>query len=513
MKKFIYITIFITLFSYLSMAQETTVWLHGSKNDAEIIKKKAQIEARGFKVFVNDDAERTKRHSAKLTPSGDEKFDRIFEEARSLMDKEEWKKATAKFNEIVCDCPENKRVDAALYWLAYCYQKQKMSKEASATIERLLKNFPDSSWADDARVMKYQIAPANNWAVAGTARSGQNIASAPSVYTVNQANNLLTEAVVAESHTFSQQTQLDREDEIRLAAFQSLFANDPKKAIEALGRLLQPESKASEALKREVLRTLRGSRFYGFRYPGSSANSEITPTILVTQINPILRDILVKSFQNQPNIKIRSEIIYSIANINDEPSVNYLAQLYPTESNKDLKKAIINSFVSGTYTFVGGQAFTPLESLNGLTLVGKAETEQTLTTTASAQSGTGSNQNPKTNPVRELRFNKLLEIFRSEKELELRRLALGNIQRFAGWSTRDGMIDSLAQMYDSETDEQFKISIIYSFSNLPKNTQATNKLLNIAKSDKSDKMRLEAIRALRNNNSPEVTRFLEDLIQ
>jgi tetratricopeptide (TPR) repeat protein len=442
--------------------------------------------------------------------SGDEKFDRIFREARELFDKEEWAKAAAKFNEIVCDCPEKSYVDSAFYWLAYSYKKQKMYQEANQTIDRLLKNFPNSSWADDARVLRYEAAVT----ISGIATApGQNFSrvAVPRVPPIAQTN-IFTEVGVGEVYGLSQKVQLDREDELKLAAFQSLIANDPKKGVEAVGRLLQSTSKASETLKREVLRSLRGSRFITSRYPTNGfATAEVTPTVLVTQINPILREILVKGFQTESNLNIRSEIIYSIANINDEQSYTFLAQLYPNESNKDLKKVIINSFVSGPQSFISGQAYSQFEYWNGSTWANNAT--ELATVQGSTTGIVGANQTPKTNPIRELRFNSLMTIFRNEKDLELRRLAFGNIQRFAGWSTRDGMIDNLSQLYDSETDEQFKISIIYSFSNLSKNQQATSKLLDIAKNDKSDKIRLEAIRALRNNKSPEAIKFLEDLIQ
>jgi len=107
---------------------------------------------------------------AKYVSSGDEKFDRIYREARDLHDKEQWKQAIEKFKEIVCDCPDKKYVDAAFYWLAHSYKKVKMFKEARETLERLMKNFPDSSWTDDARVMIFELSRA----------SGQNIYTANS---------------------------------------------------------------------------------------------------------------------------------------------------------------------------------------------------------------------------------------------------------------------------------------------------------------------------------------------
>jgi tetratricopeptide (TPR) repeat protein len=522
MKKFIYGIAFIALSSCFISAQETTVWLNGSKSDAEIIKKKTQIESKGLKVLINDFAGREKRQSLKEVASGDEKFDRIFREGRELMDKEEWAKAAAKFNEIACDCPDNKQVDAALYWLAYCYKKQKMYKETNATIERLIKNFPDSDWADDARVLSLQIYPTTRPTGARTVSSGQGVSSSsPLIY---EQNKLLAEArLLSEynktqaefnaltSYGVGQQTTLDREDEIKLAAFQSLLANDSKKAIETLGNLFGSGSKASENLKLQILRTLRGNRFsYRTANVDGVFTTEPSSTTIVNEINPLLRDALMKAYQNESSVKVRTEILYSIANINDETSVNYLGQLYSSESNKDLKKSIINSFAVVPYN-TAFSGFTTLEAVG----VAKAVAGQNTVTPAPRAAQTTNNtlsKNTDTNPVRELRFSKLMDIFRSEKDVELKRLAFSTMQRFKGWSGKAGMVDMLSQLYDAETDDNFKMSIINSFSNLSGNSQATNKLLDIAKNDKSDKMRLEAVRALRNNNSPEVIKFLQSLI-
>lgn len=441
---------------------------------------------------------------------GDENFDRIFRQARELMDNEEWAKAVEKFNQIVCDCPEKKQVDAALYWLAYCYKKQKMYKETNATIERLLKNFPDSTWTDDARVLIYQTYAAAAQPAITTIGPGQSYSGSAPVALVNQ--NKLLDLAVTGTYTLAQEKQLDREDEIKLAAFQSLLAADPKRAIEVLGEMLQANSKAGETLKIQIIRSLQGSRFGLTRSVNGLSTYELTPTTVVTQINPLLRDSLVKGYQSETNPKIRTEILYAIAKINDEASVNYLAQLYSTESNKDLKKAIINSFTLVPYTTLNGYfvPFTATVNVAGTAAKAKMEAE----TVAASRAQPGQNKTDNTNPVRELRFNKLMEIFRAEKDLELKRFAFSGLQRFVGWSNREGMVDLLVQMYDAVTDdENYKVSIINSFSSLSQNTQAVNKLIEIAKNDKSDRLRLEAIRALRNNNSPQVIKFLEDLIK
>lgn len=406
----------------------------------------------------------------KYSVTEDEKFDKIFREGRDLIDKEEWAKAAAKFNQIVCDCPDKQYVDAAFYWLAFSYKKQKMYKEMNEAIDRLTASFPNSSWIDDARVMKYE----SGMTVYAIAASRPSAGGYPSVNGVpmavagNAADTILAT---------SPQTPLDREDEIKLAAFQSLLSANQPRAIEVLGELLKSGSKASETLKREILRSLRNQGAFAAdvntRLLTYSNSVNAVPKVK-DQILPQLRETLFKGYRNESNVKVRSEIIYTLSSLNDEESTNYIVQLYSSEQNKDLKKAVINSF--------GGSQFYAL-SVAG---------------------------NP--NLLKKPNFDKLFEILRTEKDAELRRLALSNLQRFSAWSTNAGMIETLSQIYDSEADEEFKTSIIRSFT-ASKQKQAYAKLLEIAKKDKNDKLRLEAIRALRSSSDPEVAKFLESLIK
>ncbi|HJP90549.1 MAG TPA: tetratricopeptide repeat protein, partial [Pyrinomonadaceae bacterium] len=81
----------------------------------------------------------------------------VFRSARDLITDGEWSKAQEKFNEYVSSFPNEKNVDAALYWLAYAQNKLGRYEQARVTIERLLEKYPNSSWRDDARVLLAQI--------------------------------------------------------------------------------------------------------------------------------------------------------------------------------------------------------------------------------------------------------------------------------------------------------------------------------------------------------------------
>ena len=416
-------------------------------------------------------------------------FDKKFREGRDLIDREEWARAAEKFREAVEKYPGGKSADAALYWLAFCHKKQKQFKEADAALDRLLKLFPASSWVSDARVMKMEIAAplgrihtgGGATTLYGAAASSGSPATASQLYSqlykvagagaVSPAfyENLHNGGVSATAA----RTPLDREDEIKIAAFQSLLAADQKRAIETMGEILKPDSKASETLKQEVLRVLRSPRLsrrsettiFDFNSGGGIAKEFV----------PLLRDTLAKSFQNEKNLKIRKEIVYAMANTGDG-AADQLKNLYAAEKDSEIKRAIINSFSnSGSgfyYNFAASNA-----------------------------------------PNRKIESDLLLEIVRTEKDAELRALAFNNWQRFQNWSANKEAIDLLASLYDSEADETFKISIIRAFAAAAKQNQAIQKLLNIAKNDRSDKLRLQAIYSLRNSKEPEVLKFLEDLIK
>ncbi|MEJ7861275.1 MAG: HEAT repeat domain-containing protein [Pyrinomonadaceae bacterium] len=415
-------------------------------------------------------------------------FDKKFREARDLIDKEEWARAAEKFDEVINKYPNNKSTDAALYWLAFTYKKQKQFDKSNAALDRLLKKFPSSSWADDAWVMKVQTSSSlgqvyfSSLGASSPNNSLGAFATEPSGIAAQVEALKSAQASFAQTLKTAARTPLDREDEIKIAAFQSLLSADPKRAIEIMGDILTTNSKASETLKLEILRVVRTPRL-SVTTPAMGLLTNRINTLNLNQFTPLLRETLVKSFQNESNIKIRKEIIYTLASFKDDQSANYLAQLYSSANDKEIKKAIINSFGSGYSNF-----YYSSSKINA----------------SGFSAGTASN--------RKIEFDKILEIIRTEKDSELRNLAFSVLKRFPDWSAREGVIEMLAELYDTAPDEPIKINIIRILADT-KQAQASKKLLEIAKNDKSDKLKLEAIYSLRTSNNPEVLKFLEELIK
>ncbi len=97
----------------------------------------------------------------------------VFRSARDLITDGEWAKAQEKFEEYVTTYPNEKNIEAALYWLAYTQHKLAKYDQCRSTIDRLLQKYPNTTWREDARVLLAQVPGA--YAIAATQTSRDDI--------------------------------------------------------------------------------------------------------------------------------------------------------------------------------------------------------------------------------------------------------------------------------------------------------------------------------------------------
>src|ERR1041385_2145425 len=81
----------------------------------------------------------------------------VFRSARDLITDGDWAKAQAKFDEYVTQFPNEKNLDAALYWMAYADYKLAKYEQCRSTLDKLLQKYPSTNWKDDARVLLAQV--------------------------------------------------------------------------------------------------------------------------------------------------------------------------------------------------------------------------------------------------------------------------------------------------------------------------------------------------------------------
>src|SRR5690349_23725065 len=81
----------------------------------------------------------------------------VFRSARDLITDGQWARAQEKFSDYISSYPNEKNLDAALYWMAYAQQKLAKYDECRTTILRLMEKYPASSWRNDARLLLAQV--------------------------------------------------------------------------------------------------------------------------------------------------------------------------------------------------------------------------------------------------------------------------------------------------------------------------------------------------------------------
>ncbi|HUK91794.1 MAG TPA: HEAT repeat domain-containing protein [Blastocatellia bacterium] len=383
----------------------------------------------------------------------------VFNKGRDYIQDEKWADAVQMFDQFIKGYPHNAKTDAALYWLAYSLKKQEDFRKADAALQELFKDYPKSSWINDARAMAAEIGP--RLEAANTAVEGRN--SDP--------------------------------DEIKMAALQGLFMSNPERATAIASEILKPGSSAHPNLKRAALSLiaqnggkqaeaileglvrnesdpqLRGEAIFWFGKTGGDHALDVLKELAASQTDaevaksaafaisqsdsPRAAQILKEMAHSSRSQEVKQTAILCIARLMGEKAVDDLLEIYNSDHNPQ----------------VGGQVIFALGQIGGQRV--KAE---------------------------------LLKIAKTGYDPEVRRqaiFALGN---------SDGATDELVALYDSESDIEIKKQIVFSLSRSDEK-KAINKIIDIARNDKSSVLKREAVMCLGRSKDPDAEKFLEEILK
>lgn len=203
-----------------------------------------------------------------------------FREARDLVNAGEWSQAEERLNRFVTEFAADREVPAALYWLAFAHKQQDEFPAADGVLTRLIDRFPQSPWAADARAMRVEIAP--------------------------RLKNL---QVIEQGVT-------DSNEEIKLAALQSLFEARPERAVAIATGLLKTGSGASRVMREGALELL--------------ADAEVAEAVPA----------LVEVARSDPDQRLRVEAIDALAEIESERAETSLIELARTGDFETRRRAL-----------------------------------------------------------------------------------------------------------------------------------------------------------------------------
>jgi HEAT repeat protein len=263
-----------------------------------------------------------------------------YESGKNALDNHNYEKAVETFDRVINARTPSSRADGAHYWKAYALNKLGKRDEALATLAELSKQFPQSSWLNDANALKAEV------------QQGKGQAISPE----NQAD-----------------------EDLKLYAINALINSDADRAVPLLEGLLS-NPKMSPRLKERALFVLAQSRsdkaheIVG-RYAKGGSNPDLQLTAvqylgtyrskesrqLLSEVYTSVNDVNVKravlrSFEmsrdiehltaiakSEQNVELRREAIRQLGNIRDEQTTASLVAIYGTESDKEIKTEILSS--------------------------------------------------------------------------------------------------------------------------------------------------------------------------
>ena len=390
-----------------------------------------------------------------------------FRQGRDMIADEKWAQAERVFNEFIKSYPTDKNVDAAWYWLAFALKREGKFKETNVALERLIKNHPKSSWINDARAMRVEIAP----------------------------------QLGAEGIEITQQAEKSDTDEVKILALQSLMTLDSQRGTEIATNILKPGSASSVRLKGSAMSLLG-------RYGAKTA-----------------LPVLSAMARNEADPGLRKRAFSALAGIDDDAALEPLKEVAMTAKEPD----VIQSSVAAIGQSNSPRALAVLGEIaeNGQL---PTTTRKYAIAYISRRKGEPSvdelfkifDSNPPNDIKRQViagfgirksprSQEKLVQIARTADISELRLAAVSALI-----SRGDGptpVMDILLPLYDTEKSDEVRAQIIEVLAR-SQDKRAQSKLMDVARSTGTPiELRKTAIRSLGRSKDPEVLKFLEDLLR
>ena len=469
----------------------------------------------------------------------------VFRSARDLITDGDWAKAQAKFDEYVSSFPNEKNIDAALYWKAYAEQKLAKYDQCRTTIDRLLQKYPNTNWKDDARTLLVQTPGASAAAYADLVRvQGQAVTAPPAIEqplvysratTVPQIQ-VTPAAPIApiEGVLIAGAIGIGRVDdsdddtsndpcEFKIVVLQALFQTDVQRGIMAASEWLKPGSTQTVRCKSAALTLL-----------GRNGGKTVTPVILGVA-------------RNEADLKLRARAISALGATNDDSVVDSLrdfamssqdnsiveASLYALSKHTGERAiAVLSEFAMNNSRTVAQRkvAIASIASRPGDPAVDALfriyDGDQTVEIRKAVISGFANRKSERAG-------TKLFDIARSAENVELRKSAISAISRRGG----DKAIEFLLNLYDTEKNEELKDQIVNSLGygsgmwapvvvdsgqgvyttsarSRMEDQRVIRKMIEIARSPQAPmERRKRAIGWLSRSKDPEVLKFLEELLK
>jgi HEAT repeat protein len=400
---------------------------------------------------------------SRLAPSqsGSEAAQRTLNEGRALLTEQKWQQAAVTFSKFLADYPADRNIDAAMYWLAYASEKQGDNKRADMVLGNLLRSYPRSTWADDAKVLQVKV------------RTKLGLP-------VNQP-------------------QVSDEAQLQIIALQTLCQNNPPGCAARVAEVLS--SNAAPVVKEAGITLL-----------GKHGGAEAVPALL-------------RLSRSEPNDKLRMKAIRALGHTGDERGLEVLREVAMSEAYADESPAdsaihaLAEHDSQRAVQIIGEVAVSgknPKARIHAIDLLSRRRGEQVVDQLfriydavqdvqlrKHVLAGFGVRKDPRA-------VARLTEVARSSDQIELRKQAIFSLSRRSDFAQ---MLDQILPLYDAERDPELKSSILDALG-AHQTPAVSQKLMQIVRDSREPlERRKRAMSFLSKSKDPEVMRFLESMLK
>jgi len=366
----------------------------------------------------------------------------LYEQGNNALYEGRWDRAVTYFTRLA-DL-KGTRADSALYWKSYAQNRLGQRAEALATISELTKGYPNSRYLKEARALEVEV---------------RGAAGQPA------------------------RPDAQADEELKIYAMQALANSDPATAVPMLEKQL-----AGTGSPR-----LKGQALY----------------VLAQMNNPRAREVLLSIAKGSSIPELQHRAIQYLGVHGGRESRATLAEIYASSTDVDVKRRILRSFMTA------GEKDRLLTA---------AQTEQNpdLRAEAVRQLGAmGANdelwqmyqKETAVNVKRQIlsamqvsgNTTRMVEVARTEKDAELRRLAVRNLGVMGGRTAGDALLE----IYASEKDPAIRRQVINSLF-----TQGNAAaLVALARKEQDMAMKTEIVKRLSNMDNKEARDYMLELLK
>jgi TolA-binding protein len=266
-----------------------------------------------------------------------------YEQGKNALDNHNYDRAVEIFDKVISAKTPSSHADGAYYWKAYALNKLGKRDEALAALAALSKQFPQSSWLNDAKALQAEVQQGKGQPVSPENQADEDL----KLYAINALMGSDADRAVPLLEGLLANPKMS--PRLKERALFVLAQSKSDKAHEIVGRYAKGGSNPDLQLTAvQYLGTYRSKESRQLLSEVYGSVSDVNVKRAVLRSFEVSRDLehLAAIAKSEQNIDLRREAIRQLGVIRDDQAVASLVSIYGSESDRDIKSEILNSLAN-----------------------------------------------------------------------------------------------------------------------------------------------------------------------